>query len=459
MRQTFRCAFLIAALQITGLAHAQVSAPPAAPKAPARNFGQAQDANDASSKASGLVTQAENEIVRGEYAKAIPLLNSALSREKDNSAGAARTLYDLGYVEQQMHRIPAAEADYRRANTANPKQFESHAALGRLFADREHWKQARQQLELAAGLQPASGDPRQLLADVARTLARVDAQLGDRAAASDALVGALRLTPEQPDDTLLAARLAEEEGNATGAENEYRKVLTADPKSTEAAEGLARVLIHQGKFSEAEPIIQQGLKQAPNDPIFLADSAAALAGEGKNDAAREQLQMLHQQNPNQPAITRMLADLDSSTGEATKAGPLYQQLVQTTPNNPDLLTAQGENLIREQKWAQAVEVLQHSLNVQPQQEDAWSSLAFAALQDRDYPLVLSALDHRATYLADGPATLFLRASALDHLHRNKEAVVYYRKFLDQAHGGFPDEQAEAQSRLAALSKSRQAPGI
>ncbi len=453
MRYSLQWIFLLAALQPALWMQAQVPALPPGTTAPEADFSQGHTSAGTETQASALITRAENAIVHEQYATALPLLNDALAREPANSTGAARALYDRGYVEQEQHQLPAAEADYRKANQANPKQFESHVALGRLFIEQQHWKQAREQLEAAAVLQPASGDPRQQLANVARTLARVDAQLHDPAAASDALLGALKISPEEPDDMLLTARLAEEQNNSAGAESEYRKALAADPKSLEAAEGLARVLIHEGKFAEAEPVVQKALPQEPNDPTLLALSATALAGEGSNQAAVEQLEKLHRQNPDQPAVTRMLADLYSSSGNAAGAGPLYEQLVAADPRNADLLTAQGENLIRQQKWPEAIRALQQSLDIQPTQEDAWSGLAFAASQAHAYRLVLTALDHRAQFLADGPATLFLRADALDHLHETNAAIQCYRRFLSQANGSFPDEAAQARDRVAALQKA------
>lgn len=452
MRPRLRCIFVCALLLTASGMVAQTPTLPAGTSVPDENSLQSSSTKNPSTQAAALASKAEDAIVRGEYGKALPLLNDALAKEPAGTKQAARYLFDRGYVEQAQDHFDSAEADFRKANAANPQQFESHAALGSLLAAQAHWKQARHELELAVTLQPASGDPRQAIAAVARTLARVDSQLHDPAAASDALIAALKLTPEQPDDTLLAARLAEEQGQMDGAASEYKKALIADPKSIEAAEGLARVLIHQGKFADAEPYLQQALQQEPNDPTLLAQSATALAGEGKNQAALTQLETLHQQNPNQPAVTRMLADLYSSTAEAAKADPLYRQLLASSPNDPDLLTASGENFIREQKWREAVETLQHSLSIQPTQEDAWGSLAFAASEDGQYPLVLTALDQRVHYLADGPATLFLRATALDHLRKTKEAVLYYQKFLAVANGQFPDEEAQTKQRLRALRK-------
>lgn len=453
MRPVFLFFLLVAILPTASGLHAQVPTLPPGTSSPDADSSQMAPPDSTSAQAAALVSKAEDAIVREDYGKALPLLNDALNKEPAGSKQSARALYDRGYVEAQQKQFDAAAADFRKANAANPKQFESHAELGRLLAQEGQWKEAQHELEQAVALPPASGDPRQAVASIARTLARVDAELHDPAAASDALIAALKLTPEQPADTLLAAQLAEEQGNRTGAEAEYKKALAADPTSIDAMEGLARVLIHEGKFSDAAPILQQALQREPNDPTLLAQSATALAGEGKNQDAITELEMLHQQNPNQPAVTRMLADLYSGAGKSAQAAPLYQQLLTADPNNPDLLTAAGENQIRQRQWASAVETLQHSLNLQPTQQDAWGSLAFAASEDHQYPLVLHALDQRAQYAADGPATLFLRATALDHLHRTKEAVAAYRQFLTESQGKFQDEEWQTRQRLNALAKS------
>ena len=445
MMQSFvlRCVMAVVLLQTAGWMQAQTAPLPPGTSDPSVN---------APTSAATFLSEAENAIALEDYTKALSLLNKAVASEPADSPEGARALYDRGYVEQAQHQLAAAEADYRKAASIDPKQFESHAALGRILAQQEQWSQARHELELAVTLQPASGDPRQAVASVARTLAHVDAEMHDSAAASDALLTALKLTPEQTDDTFLTAQLAEEQNNYPGAEQEYRKILAADPKSIPAAEGLGHVLLREGKFSEAETALHPALVQEPNDPTLLAESAAALAGQGNAQAAIPQLEAMHQQNPNQSAITRMLADLLSSTGEAAKAEPLYQQLLTDDPKNPDLLTAVGNNFLHEKKWAQAVQTFQESLHIRPAQADAWSGLAFAASENRQYPLVLAALDQRAQYLSDGPATLFLRATAFDNLHHTREAILYYQKFLGEAQDHYPEEQEEARQRLNALKK-------
>ncbi|MEO6964803.1 MAG: tetratricopeptide repeat protein [Acidobacteriaceae bacterium] len=451
MMQSFvlRCILGTALLQAPGYALAQITPLPPGTTDPSRD-----NSVDAPTSAATFLSEAETAIASGEYAKAIPLLNKSLALEPADSPEKARALYDRGYAEQAQHQLDAAEADYRKAIDIDPKQFESHAALGRMLAQQTQWAKARHELELAVTLHPASGDSKQEVASASRTLAHVDATVHDAAAASDALLTALKLTPEQTDDTLLAAELAEAQGNYSGAEQEYRKILTTDPKSIPAAEGLGHVLLHEGKFSEVESVLHPALLQEPNDPTLLTELTTALAGQGKTQAAISKMEALHQQNPDQPAVTRMLADLLSNAGQADKAEPLYQQLLAGDSKDPNLLTAVGENFLHEKKWAQAVKMFQESLHIEPAQADAWSGLAFAALENGQYRLVLTALDERAHYLKDGPSTFFLRASALDHLHRGREAISFYQQFLSAAHDQYPTEQREAWQRIHALRQPR-----
>jgi tetratricopeptide (TPR) repeat protein len=403
-----------------------------------------------------LTAQAEDAIMRGEMQKALTLLDSSLAITPNN----ARALYDRGYVEQSLQHTDAAIADFQKAIVVDPKQYEAYAALGRLFASQGKLASARTQLEAATTLTPADLHPAQTKADDFRLLARVDEHLHDPAAATNALIAALKLTPEQPEDTLLAAQLAEQQGDRTGAEAEYRKALTTipanGPESVEAVSGLTRILVHERKFDEAETLLRQALEQQPQDPTLLAQQATVLAGEGKTAGAIADLETLHQTNPSQSAITRMLADLYTQEGEAAKADPLYMQLLAQGRPDADLLTARGENLIRQQRYAEAVATLQKAVALQADLPDTWSDLAFAASEDKQYALVLQALGHRANYKPEVPATLFLRATALDHLHQTQQAILYYRQFIQAVQDKFPDkfptEVWQAQQRLAVLTK-------
>ena len=68
--------------------------------------------------------------------------------------------------------------------------------------------------------------------------------------------------------------------------------------------------------------------------------------------------------------------------------------------------------------------------------------------------MLKALDARARYLPDIPFTLFLRATAYDHLGARKEAAASYHQFLAAANGQFPEQEWQARHRLIAIEPKK-----
>jgi cytochrome c-type biogenesis protein CcmH/NrfG len=128
----------------------------------------------------------------------------------------------------------------------------------------------------------------------------------------------------------------------------------------------------------------------------------------------------------------MLADAYLQAGHLNKAAALYPQVIAADPRNTDLLDSYGQVLIRQQKFAQAIPQFQKAAQLNPSDIDAWSGIAFASSELHQFQQELDALAHRAQLTPDTPATLFLWATAYDHLHEVKKAVNYYHRFLAAA---------------------------
>ena len=408
----------------------------------------AQPARD---KAPDLIAKAEDAILGNRYPAALTLLSQALALAPAKSAAAARAQYDRGYIEEQQGDAAAAQRAYQSAIAADPNQFEAHAALGRMLEAQQKWHEAQTQLTAALLLQPASGDRNAILAATDRALAQVDASLHDPVGASDALLAALRLSPEQPDDDILAAQLAAQQGNLDGADEAYRKALRLDPQSQPAMEGLVHLLLQQRNYQEAANVLAPFVQRDPKNAGLLAQYASALNGSGQTGAAIQQLQTLHAQMPDQPAVTRMLADLYSTGGKPEQAAPLYDSLLAADPNNASLLASAAENDIRLQRWPQAMQRFQRSLQRSPAQPEAWSGEAFAAWQLGQYQAALNALTQRARYSPEDAATLFLKATSLDHLNHTQQAITAYQQFLTLANGHFAEEESQTRQRLRELN--------
>jgi tetratricopeptide (TPR) repeat protein len=394
--------------------------------------------------------QAESKIEQKDFAAARPLLLQFLSKNPND----ARALFDLGYVEDADNHQDVAAADYRKAIAADPKQFEARMALGLLLAHDGKYDEAREQVQQATQLTPEP--PNQAAqAEAFRTLARLD-RTTDPTAARDALVEALKLSPETPDDLLLTAQIAEANDDTDLAQTAYQRVLAAhpDPGLTAAATGgLAQLLIKQKKYADAEPLLKTAIERDPRDPALNAQLATALLAQGKNDEALPVLETLRQLEPDNPAVDQMLADSYSEAGHPEKADPIYARMASANPGNEEILAAQGENLVRERLYPQAQEVLQKAVKLKPDDGDAWSGLAFAASENKQYQVALDALTMRSKYLAETPATYFLWATTCDNLHLSKRAQEYYRKFLAASDGKFPDQEWQAKHRLVALGGS------
>jgi len=392
------------------------------------------------------LTQAENAIDTKDFDRARTILDTYLSAH----AGNARALFDRGFIEDAQGRADAAAGYYQKSIAADANLFEPRLGLGLILARQGKQQEAHEQLESAAKLDPNPPNPA-AKAQAYRALAQLD-RTGDPDDAKQELLQALSLSPETPADTLLTGEIAEAEGDEVTAETAYRRVLNQQPDSSEATAGLAHVLIAQKKYADAEPLIKAALARDPDDPALNTQLAIVLNAEGKPNEAVSALEKLHEKEPRDPLISGMLADAYTQSGAADKANPLYVQLLKDNPNDSTLLTARGENLIRQQQYADAVTVLQKSVSLKPDDGDAWSSLAFAASEDHQYQIVLNSLSARSKYLEETAATYFLWATAYDNLHHTKEAADYYHRFLTAANGRFPDQEWQARHRLVTLGK-------
>jgi tetratricopeptide (TPR) repeat protein len=395
------------------------------------------------------LASAEDKIADRAYDAARPMVLAYLQQHP----GDARALFDLGYIEDSTGQADRAEADYRKAIAADPKQFEARAGLGLLLAQEGKGEQADQELQAATSLEPASHDVT-AKAQVWRSLAQLQAP-NDPAAAKASLLKALQLTPGQstPADLLLTAQIAERSGDAETAETAYRRVLATQPDSAAATAGLAHLLTQQKQYAQAEPLLRAALEKNPNDAALTTQLASVLAGEGKMSEALAALEKLHALEPANSSVSRMLGDAYLQASDPGKAEPIFAAALQSAPADRELLNDEGQSLILEKRFAEAVPVLRRAVQADAGDTEAWSGLAYAYTQLHQPSEVLQALSMRSKTATDTPATLFLWATAYDTLRDSRRAAEYYRKFLDTAKGRFPDEEWQAKHRLVTLGNA------
>ena len=393
------------------------------------------------------VEAAEAAIVKSDWKTAESKLAAYLTAHPDD----ARALFDAGYVADAQNKLDDAAGFYLRAVKVNPKSFEAQVSLGLLLARQGKLEEARPELEAATQLDPGAAG-KEAKARAWRALAQID-RADDPAEASDELLQALKLTPETPRDTLLAADLAAQANQPDEAEAAYRRVLAADAKNAQAEAGLAHILLRKKQYADAEAEARKGLEDVPGDPGLTAQLAAALVAQDKAEAL-PLLEKLHTERPQDENVTKMLAEVTADAGDAAASDKLYNELLAKHPRDPELLVAQGRNLTHERKYTEAMQAFSTATEVDPTDGDAWSGMAFAASKTGNHSMALHALTMRSKYLPENASTYFLWATSYDMLHDRNAAISYYHHFLEAAAGKFPDQEWQARQRLLLLEKKR-----
>ena len=270
----------------------------------------------------------EDKLDSKQYDAAKPALLHYLETNPDD----ARADFDLGFLDEQTKQDEAAAASYRKAIAADPQQFEARLALGLLLARQGDLAGAREQLQAATERQPAAANP-VAQGQAYRALAQLDLST-DPAASRQALLAALKISPETVGDLLLTARIAEANGDAETEEAAYRRLIAREPDSVEGLAGLAHILVQQKKYDDARPLLETALKRIPDDPGLNMQMASLLAAEGRPEDSVASLESLHAKLPTDEHVSEMLADAYLSAHNPQKAEPLLAALLKLRPTMP-----------------------------------------------------------------------------------------------------------------------------
>jgi tetratricopeptide (TPR) repeat protein len=392
------------------------------------------------------LAQAEDFIQKKDYAAAEPLLRKAVESDPKNYVA----WFDLGFVENGLGRVDESIAAYRKSVAAKPDVFESNLNLGLQLA-KTGQPESEKFLRAATELKPTShvdeGHARAWL-----SLAQVlEPSQPEQALAAYRQAAALQ--PKDPEPHLAAGHLFEQTNKFADAEQEYKQALALDPAS-DALTALANLYMQGRRFPEAEEYLRKLVAAHPEQGAAHVQLGRVLAAEGKNDEGIAELQIGAKLAAGDLSVQRDLADLYVTTGKNDLAESAYHALVAARPQDPELHRSLGQVLLRQTKFVDAQQEFVAAIKLNPDLCEAYGDLAFAANENKDYPLTIKALDVRAKCLPEIPITYFLRASALDHLRNYKQAAANYHLFLNTANGKYPDEEWQAKHRLIAIEPKK-----
>lgn len=359
-----------------------------------------------------------------------------------------RAWFDLGYVYNATQRRQQAVDAYHKAVAAKPDVFESNLNLGLLLAKQGENEEATKYLKAATRLVP--GDkPEQGLFRAWQALGRVEATF-DAQQALEAYGQAAKLNPQDPEPHVASGELLESQNHLDEAAKQYQAAIDLDATSTSAISGLVNVLVVQKKYSDAEAVLKKLLAVNPDNSVAHQQLARVFSAEGKDEEAAEALKAAGQANPDDPRTALALGSIYEKAGKNAEAEQQFRIAVQKMPQDAQAHYMLGGLLMVERKNEEAQQELLTALKLKPDLADAYGNLAVVAAANKDYILTLRALDARAKYLPEIPATYFLRATTFDNLKDIPHAVEYYQRFLAVDDGKFPDQEWQARHRLIAL---------
>jgi len=393
------------------------------------------------------LSKAEELIQKKDFTQAESLLQKLVQSDGSNYVA----WFDLAFVENGLGKTDESIAAYKKSVEAKPDVFESNLNLGLQLA-KTGGPDAEKYLRAATQLKPtnhvAEGQARAWL-----SLAHVlEATKSEEAIA--AYHKAALLQPKDVEPHLSAGLLLEKENKFSDAEQEYKESLAIDPSSSDAITGLANIYMRGRRFPEAEAELRKIVAADPKHVAGRVQLGRVLVAEGKKDDAIAELEAAAKMVPGDLSLQRELADLYVSTGKNKEAESIYRQLVAAHESDAELHQALGRCLFRQKKYPEAQKELVRAVQLKPDSNEAYIDLAFVAGENKDYPLVLRALDARAKTSTEVPVAYFLRASAYDNLKDVKKATENYRLFLQAANGKYPDQEWQAKHRLIALEPKR-----
>ncbi|HEV3037585.1 MAG TPA: tetratricopeptide repeat protein [Candidatus Angelobacter sp.] len=385
--------------------------------------------------------EAESLLQKQQYDRAESQLKLVVTRQPENP----QAWFDLGFAENHLGKPADAVAAYRKAVELSPKWFEANLNLGVALAQSSDLAQAATVLRNAVQLKPGSGGE-QALSKAWFALGQV-LEEGDKKAALDAYQKSAELDPKDSAATVATGRMLEQSNNLAEAEQQYLRA--ANMGDTAGVEHLIGIYLKQKRLADAETWLKKYVGEHPGHAAAQAQLAKVLGAEGKSSDAIAMLEALNKSSTD-PDVARELALLYYDAKQYDAAARLLQPLALQSTADAELRWLYGEVLFHQRKYAEAEPELMKALQQKPGLAEAYGDLAFAAQQNKHYQLTLRALELRAKYLPEIPATYFMRATAYDSLNIRKLAAENYKLFLAASAGKFPDQEFQARHRLLAI---------
>ena len=220
-------------------------------------------------------------------------------------------------------------------------------------------------------------------------------------------------------------------GDRSGAEEEFRQSLQADPKNSNALINLADLAVEMERYEEAFRLYQGVLAERPDDAEALHGVSRVCREKGlEEDAEFFYRRFLEVNSPgSSPRTPREEAEVCGGDLSPQKAAPDREERAASSPISPEARLLKGERLFEEGKLEEARLVFEKVLADHPLNSEALNDLGvLALLQEKP----AQALTYFSRALEADPQNIDAQANLAQSLVAqglHKEAIPWLEKSL------------------------------
>jgi tetratricopeptide (TPR) repeat protein len=379
-----------------------------------------------------------------QYAEAEKLYKQLIDKDKTFTLPYTE-LYSLYLIQ---NRVDDAEQILKTGAANNPKQVNLLVLLARFYSNlkrhsdmvavldriKSHVKDFDRAYLLVGDFYFRNGDSDQALAQYKEGMAADPKQkatyqkrmievlmhLGKRTEAADINAAILKDNPKDSDARGLQASLLLDRGEVQKAISELQAVVSAAPDNFVARFNLGRAHIARGEWEQARQQFTESIRERPDYiPARLAQAelqvvqrqydaaiesvnavlrldkkngparmieASAYVGLKKYPEARQLIESMQQANPNSADITFSLGMIDLHEAKLKEAEETFRKAYQQNVKDPRGLVGLVEALARQNKYDEALQVLQQELAKDPKNSDLRIALGNIAVRSGNFDM-------------------------------------------------------------------------
>ena len=376
---------------------------------------------------------------RSDFAAAIPHLEAAIEEDPEN----VNARFNLAYAYQSTGAEEAAIGHYRRIVVEQPDLIPARHNLATLLMQAGNFAEAATEFRAVAAARPDDPEARSLAAEAWR-MAR------NWKAAVEAYQRILEHDGTSLQTLLGLAEALVESGRVVEAVPYYLQAAAIDPGFNNALPGIADRLERAGATQDALELYRRYARERPDDAAVQEEVGIRLLEAGNSRAAKAALERAVAIEPT-AARHGALAEAYRMVGDIDAARTQLRLAAEADPGDAQGRVRYATSLLKQQDYDAAAQQYIAAAVADPRSQDAWNGLALAAFQLGDFPLALRALQESERLGTPPPASVYLKALALDRLQSYEQAQAAYRAFL-ALEPAMPDEVWKAEQRLRTIDK-------